>query len=196
MAAGAEGDVAVEAVAGGTALPGGSTTRNELLEDDQTPAVVVRETPKEGNAGALPPCPPPSSSSPSSPLKSFDFVLAGDVLYKHCLLEPFLGTVRDMLAPGGRLLLCHVPRAGVTHDIVERAFVEAGFAFDILTLTGDKEKEKRNKSCNEEDGGPGADVTSVDGAGGGGCDTTIVGGVELCVEYARRARLYEFHSVR
>ena len=64
--------------------------------------------------------PQPSVSSPSlpspssSPKISFDLILAGDVLYKSHLPVPFYESVRSMLAyPGGTLLLCHVPRAGV-----------------------------------------------------------------------------------
>lgn len=172
-------EVAAEASAEVIALPAASTRRSEVLEVVQTPGK---------NAWS------PQLNS-HSPLKSFDFILAGDVLYKQCLLDPFLGTVRDMLAPGGRMLLCHVPRAGVTYDIVERAFVEAGFAFEILN--GDK-KESNGESCSEEHQGPGDGTGSrlaVEAAHGSRCDTTAVGGVELCVDDARRARLYEVHSV-
>lgn len=197
LAPAAEGeDMTVAAVRGGSKLPSGSS-RNEVLEDDEALAGVVLETVKqEEPTGAMPPSPPPPP--PPSPLKSFDFVLAGDVLYKHCLLEPFLGTVRDMLAPGGRLLLCHVPRAGVTHDIVERTFVEAGFVFNILTWDNKEKETSGGKSrSDEEGGGPKTDArtSSVDETGGSGCDATSVGGVELCVDYARRARLYEFCCV-
>lgn len=96
------------------------------------------------------------------PLRYFDFVLAGDVLYKQSLLAPFLGTVQEMLARGGKLLLCHVPRAGVTYDIVEQAFLQAGFVFEVL---------------NGKYGGH------------------VVGGVELCADDARRARLYSVFRV-
>ncbi|CAM9987165.1 unnamed protein product, partial [Ectocarpus sp. 12 AP-2014] len=34
-----------------------------------------------------------------------------------------------------------------------------------------------------------------EGAAGGHCDASDVGGIELCVDDARRARLYEFHSI-
>ena len=120
-------------------------------------------------AGAL------ASSQRGTPLECFDFILAGDVLYKHCLLAPFLGTVREMLAPGGRMLLCHVPRAGVTYEIVQEAFGEAGFGFDVL--------DGGRKAVG---GGSGAG----DGGNGGGT-ATAVGGVEMCEDDARRARLYE-----
>lgn len=181
-------DLAAKASAEGTALPRATTTRREVLEVDQAPAGVAHSAaPGAGSAGS----PQPNSRSP---LKSFDFVLAGDVLYKQCLLDPFLGTVRDMLAPGGRMLLCHVPRAGVTYDIVERALVEAGFAFEILN---GGQKKRNDEGCGEEDqdpkGGTGSD--SLAEASLGSCDTTAVGGVDLCVDDARRARLYEVHSV-
>ncbi|CAN0045515.1 unnamed protein product [Ectocarpus fasciculatus] len=149
---------------------------------------------QDRNVGPPPP-PPPGSRLSSTPLKSFDFILAGDVLYKHSLLEPFLKTVRDMLAEGGRMLLCHVPRAGVTYDIVERAFAQAGFAFEILN--GDsKEEGSKGHSSGGEDGGK--DVGRADARkaeAGVLCDTPAVGGIELCVDDARRARLYELHSV-
>lgn len=100
-----------------------------------------------------------------APPRSFDFILAGDVLYKQILLEPFLTTVDGMLASGGQLFLCHIPRAGVTYDEVEQAITKAGFRFRVLDS----------------------------GEGGGlavGETTTEVGGIELCVDDARRARLY------
>ena len=50
-----------------------------------------------------------------------DLVLAGDVLYKRALVEPFLDALEAALAPGGRALLCHLPRAGVSHEVVEAA---------------------------------------------------------------------------
>lgn len=197
MAPAAEGKVmAVAAVAGGAALPAGSTSRNEILGDNQTPADdVVCEMAKQKETAEAPP--PSLPSAPSSPSESFDFILAGDVLYKHCLLKPFLATIRDMLAPSGRLLLCHVPRAGVTHDVVERAFVEAGFAFDILTWESKENRKGDEKSCDEKKrSGLGVDATTSSiQEPGGDCDATSVGGVELCVDYARRARLYEFRSV-
>lgn len=164
IAAETDVEVAAKGSAGGTALPAVSTRRRQS------------GTPQSGSR---------------LPLESFDFILAGDVLYKHCLLDPFLGTVRDMLAPDGRMLLCHVPRAGVTYGIVERAFAEAGFTFEILN--GDK-KLTNGESCSEEDQDPEGDGRSglaVEAAHGSRCDTTAVGGVELCVDDARRARLYE-----
>ncbi|CAM9308158.1 unnamed protein product [Laminaria digitata] len=121
-----------------------------------------------------------ASPQRASPLKFFDFILAGDVLYKHCLLEPFLGTVREMLAPGGLMLLCHVPRAGVTYEIVQEAFGEAGFGFKVL--------DGGRKAVG---GWPGA---GEDGGNGGGA-ATAVGGVEMCEDDARRARLYELRRI-
>jgi predicted nicotinamide N-methyase len=49
-------------------------------------------------------------------------VVAGDVLYKNDLLEPFFGVVRSILQlPNSKMLLCHVPRAGVEQDTVKAA---------------------------------------------------------------------------
>ena len=100
-----------------------------------------------------------------APPSSFDFILAGDVLYKHSLLAPFLKTVGDMLAKGGQLVLCHIPRAGVTCDEVEKAIIGAGFGFQAL----------------DGENGYGLAV---------GETITDVGGIELCEDDAGRARLY------
>lgn len=127
-------------------------------------------------------CGTPPGTSALTPLSHFDFLLAGDVLYKHSLLEPFLRTVGDMLAPDGRVFLCHVPRAGVTYDTVEEAFVEAGFRFEVLKGVNSEEREGPNVEKNTLNG---VDDTCSDGS-------AAVGGVELCVDDARRARLYEF----
>lgn len=116
----------------------------------------------------------PMAARESSPRVLFDFILAGDVLYKHSLVEPFLGTVQEMLAPNGRMLLCHVPRAGVTYKIVEEAFERAGLSFAVLA-SGKNDRE----------------------AGGGGTnEERDVGGVELCMDDARRARLYSVTRTR
>ena len=50
-------------------------------------------------------------------------VIAGDVLYKSILITPFMTTVKKLLQRclQGEMLLCHVPRAGVTHDMVVEA---------------------------------------------------------------------------
>lgn len=180
-------EAAASASAEGTALPAvSSRTSDNSIVSNIAPTGNAHSARAKENVGS----PRPNGRSP---LKSFDYVLAGDVLYKRCLLGPFLGTVRDMLAPGGRMLLCHVPRAGVTYDIVERAFVEAGFAFEILNV--DK-KDSNDESCSEEvpEGGTGSDL-AAEVAHGSRCATTTVGGVDLCVDDARRARLYEVHSV-
>ena len=55
-----------------------------------------------------------------------NLVLAGDVLYKRALVEPFLDALEAALAPGGRALLCHLPRAGVSHEVVEAALRARG----------------------------------------------------------------------
>lgn len=130
--------------------------------------------------------------SPSlSPLKSFDVVLAGDVLYKHCLLEPFIRTVRDMLAPDGRIFLCHIPRAGVTYEIVEQAFEGAGFSFEILNCDTKRWGDGAHVSRGQEAGGEAASGRSEASS----YNDAAVGGVELCVDDARRARIYKIRFV-
>lgn len=68
-------------------------------------------------------------------------VVAGDVLYKQPLVRPFFETVRLLLSSSSlapltssrRMLLCHVPRAGVTHEIVMDSAAAAGLvAVEVL----------------------------------------------------------------
>jgi len=44
-------------------------------------------------------------------------IVAGDVLYKQELLDPFMSTVYSLLSSnaGSEMLLCHIPRAGIDH---------------------------------------------------------------------------------
>jgi predicted nicotinamide N-methyase len=51
-------------------------------------------------------------------------IVAGDVLYKNALLDPFFNTVKALFAlrEDSLLFLCHVPRAGVDQsDVVAKA---------------------------------------------------------------------------
>jgi len=57
----------------------------------------------------------------------FDTIIAGDVLYKSNLPKLFFQTVVHYLASNGVLYLCHVPRAGITHDRVVQEATTAGF---------------------------------------------------------------------
>ncbi len=63
----------------------------------------------------------------------FDLLLAGDVLYKEELPKLFFETVDRYMAQGplGVLLLCHVPRASVSHDVVLVAAQQAGFQIKL-----------------------------------------------------------------
>jgi hypothetical protein len=88
----------------------------------------------------------------------FDYIVAGDVLYKKDLPEKFFYTAYTLLKQHEQstgthvvastdkrnndnnnkhnccLWLCHVPRNGVTQDIVQNAAMTAGFAFTIIPL--------------------------------------------------------------
>jgi predicted nicotinamide N-methyase len=79
-------------------------------------------------------------------------ILAGDVLYKQVLLEPFFTTVNLLLGikKGSFMLLCHVPRAGVEHVIVVEAANRLGLNIEEITVTLE-EKEHALKYCPEED---------------------------------------------
>ena len=79
-------------------------------------------------------------------------VVAGDVLYKRVLLEPFFMTVRHILElkKNSNLLLCHIPRAGVEQsDVVSTA---KSIGLQIEPVSEDLWKnEEVLKYCPEED---------------------------------------------
>jgi hypothetical protein len=65
-----------------------------------------------------------------------DCIIAGDVMYKSELPPLFFATVDALLVSnGGTLWLCHVPRATVTHEVVQQAARDAGFRVETIDLT-------------------------------------------------------------
>jgi predicted nicotinamide N-methyase len=79
-------------------------------------------------------------------------IVAGDVLYKRVLLQPFFATTRILLEGRSQssMLLCHVPRAGVDHsDVVDEA-VKHGLTIQEL-LCSEEETEYARKYCPMED---------------------------------------------
>lgn len=68
-------------------------------------------------------------------------VLAGDVLYKSALLDPFFSTVRALLnlnpssaaSLPSELLLCHIPRADVPQERVQNKLEELSFTSEIIS---------------------------------------------------------------
>jgi len=72
-------------------------------------------------------------------------IVAGDVLYKRALLEPFMATVVCLLAGPKRgeegededntneMFLCHVPRAGVEHEDVIATAGSVGLSIEPLS---------------------------------------------------------------
>mmetsp|Transcript_23206 Transcript_23206/g.34055 ORF Transcript_23206/g.34055 Transcript_23206/m.34055 type:complete len:241 (-) Transcript_23206:54-776(-) len=60
-------------------------------------------------------------------------LLAGDVLYKHDLIRPFFSVVSQVLSrPGTKMILCHVPRAGVDQSNVITAAESHGLKICAL----------------------------------------------------------------
>jgi len=59
-------------------------------------------------------------------------IVAGDVLYKQALLDPFMSTVHSLLSStaGSEMLLCHVPRAGIEHHHILALAAEKGVRVD------------------------------------------------------------------
>jgi len=71
---------------------------------------------------------------PHVPAGGYDVVLAADVMYKPFLPPLLFGTVKSLLRPGGCCLLCHVIRAGVTHELVVAAAEASGLRVTLLPL--------------------------------------------------------------
>lgn len=90
------------------------------------------------------------SSAGSMSFNNVHFV-AGDVLYKHALLEPFFATICLLFKSfsGATLTLCHVPRAGVDHETVVQA--AEGVGLKVSVLTGWDMDPQLSTYCPEED---------------------------------------------
>ncbi|KAH7484491.1 Protein-lysine N-methyltransferase efm3 [Phytophthora ramorum] len=67
-----------------------------------------------------------------------DVVLAGDVLYKSELLPLLFATVTRVLKTEDGVertfVLCHIPRADVTHDLVQKQIIDSGLKFEEVKL--------------------------------------------------------------
>lgn len=79
-------------------------------------------------------------------------ILAGDVLYKAALLQPFFTTVKTILTlySDSELLLCHIPRAGVEQQMI----VEFTASMGLLALPIAKEEWNEGsiyEYCPQED---------------------------------------------
>jgi predicted nicotinamide N-methyase len=102
---------------------------NHMIEDCQRNAVDVKVVtmdwfrPELSAVG--------ESIHPEEPV----VLLAGDVLYKAILLDPFFDTVVAIFdryqAHPVTLYLCHVPRAGITHDMVVEKAISSGFQVHV-----------------------------------------------------------------
>ena len=79
-------------------------------------------------------CPGAGGAPAASTVPTYSVVLAGDVLYKESLPPLFFATLKRHLALDGRALLCHLVRAGVTHDLVVAAATAAGFVVSQVPL--------------------------------------------------------------
>lgn len=81
--------------------------------------------------------------------RSADVVLAGDVLYKSELLPLLFTTVAQVLSEaseregGGKpaFVLCHIPRADVTHERVQAQIHQSGLAFEEMALAADASQD-------------------------------------------------------
>mmetsp|Transcript_22505 Transcript_22505/g.29439 ORF Transcript_22505/g.29439 Transcript_22505/m.29439 type:complete len:246 (-) Transcript_22505:107-844(-) len=71
-----------------------------------------------------------------SAAQKFDTIIAGDVLYKRDLLQPFFSTTKEFLDENGQLILCHLPRAGVEHALVKEFIESEGFFYETIQDIG------------------------------------------------------------
>jgi predicted nicotinamide N-methyase len=71
-----------------------------------------------------------ASEGASAPVR----LIAGDVIYKRLLIEPFFAVVKELLwrYSGSSLLLCHIPRAGVSHEVVQAEIARVCLALTVL----------------------------------------------------------------
>lgn len=67
----------------------------------------------------------------------FDEIFAGDVLYKTDLPKLFFETAFALLSKrdGSSLWLCHIPRHGVSHEIVIESAIQAGFSVNKVDMS-------------------------------------------------------------
>ena len=79
-------------------------------------------------------------------------IVAGDVLYKNILLEPFFRTVRLLfdIQKKANMYLCHVPRAGVEYSDVIEGAKRFGLGIEEIAIAPE-ENENARKYCPEDD---------------------------------------------
>lgn len=78
-------------------------------------------------------------------------VIAGDVLYKRALIAPFMTTVSLLMQHNGTsMLLCHVPRAGVSQADVCSAAEAAGLLIECISRSHWDGDSLRAHSSQEE----------------------------------------------
>lgn len=65
------------------------------------------------------------------------YLIAADVLYKEALLEPFFDTVLKVLPENKHLLLCHIPRASVAHEVVTDRMTSKGLRYEQVVVEGE-----------------------------------------------------------
>uniref|UniRef100_M4B2J8 FAM86 N-terminal domain-containing protein n=1 Tax=Hyaloperonospora arabidopsidis (strain Emoy2) TaxID=559515 RepID=M4B2J8_HYAAE len=91
-----------------------------------------------------------------SAFSDVDVVLAGDVLYKSELLPLLFTTVMQVLTVDGKgraFVLCHIPRADVSHELVQKQIIGSGLRFKEVELPAENETDAAVKleECPEED---------------------------------------------
>lgn len=72
----------------------------------------------------------------------FQKIVAGDVLYKRELLDPFFTTLHHFLSsePSSSAYVCHIPRADVGHEVVLECAKKHHFKVQIVVDTFQSEK--------------------------------------------------------
>jgi 16S rRNA G966 N2-methylase RsmD len=81
-------------------------------------------------------------------------LVAGDVVYKSVLLDPFFATVRNLLSFSNcnpELLLCHIPRADVSQAVVQLTMSNKKFQFEQTEMGEWNYGDLLNRYCPVED---------------------------------------------
>ena len=80
----------------------------------------------------------------------FERIIAGDVMYKRDLPSLFFQSVNEFLSDQGILLLSHIPRSCVDHEVVCLAAQNAGFTASKIDLDKTKLHENVSGLCADD----------------------------------------------
>lgn len=80
-----------------------------------------------------------------------DIVIAGDVLYKAALIEPFFNTIKELATTHVTVILCHIPRADVTHQVIQKRIQQFGFQIQSIESLSETARANLPSECPLDD---------------------------------------------